>query len=185
MRLGTLSAAVAAALLLQPFTFSGEKVAAAPTAATASIDVLDGPRTSPEYLTITAGDSVVFVNRGIIAHNPTALNGYFKTAPLKPGDSATVTFTDAGTFDFMCTLHTSQSGTIVVLPAPAPAVVDPSPAVTDPAPSAEPAAPPSAEPAAPPAAEQPPSDTAPAGPADPMAVNPADANLPAGDTSAG
>lgn len=171
MKLGTLSVALAAALLSQPLG-STPQATAAPGAATAFVDVVDGPRTSPDLLTITAGDSVIFVNRGIIPHNPTALDGSFKTAPLKSGDAATVTFSQAGTFDFMCTLHTSQSGTIVVLPAPA---APQPPAVADPAPVADPAV---ADPA------PPPTDPAPAE-ATPMAVSPVDpGDMPATDQPA-
>lgn len=72
---------------------------------------------APAQLTINAGDTVRWVNRGALQHNATADNGAWASPLLMaPGVSFSHTFTTAGTFSYRCTLHATngQVGTIVV-----------------------------------------------------------------------
>jgi len=69
---------------------------------------------SPANLTIAAGDSVTFVNEDGAPHTATANNGSFDTGRLGRGDSATLTFNSAGTFDYFCAVHPSMTAQLTV-----------------------------------------------------------------------
>lgn len=85
---------------------------------------------SPATLTITAGDSVTFINRGGF-HNVAADDGSFRCAQSCSGSggdpdsvlwSSTVTLASPGTFGYHCEIHGAAGqgmfGTITVRPAP-------------------------------------------------------------------
>jgi plastocyanin len=63
-------------------------------------------------LTITKGTTVTFANADSAPHN--AVGDDFKTADLKQGDRDTVTFDQAGTYDYVCTFHPFMKGSVVV-----------------------------------------------------------------------
>jgi LPXTG-motif cell wall-anchored protein len=99
---------------------------------------------SPASITIQAGDTVTWVNNGPSAHTATANNGAFNTGVLQKGHSASHTFTKAGTYSYICSIHPFMHGTVVVLanststttPATTPASTTPAsttPASTTPA----------------------------------------------------
>jgi amicyanin len=85
----------------------------------------------PATLTITAGDTVTWTNQDAVAHTATSTSGAFDSGTLEQGESFSVTFTEPGTYDYLCTPHPTMTGQIVVVAAPA------APAAT-PAPSAAP-----------------------------------------------
>jgi LPXTG-motif cell wall-anchored protein len=66
-------------------------------------------------MTIHVGDTVTWTNNGPSPHNATANNGSFNTGNLNKGQSASHTFTQAGTFAYICTIHPFMHGTVVVL----------------------------------------------------------------------
>jgi plastocyanin len=70
---------------------------------------------SPASVTIAAGDTVTWRNTGQAPHNATADDGSFKTPTLDNGQSASHTFTQAGTFSYICTIHPNMHGTVRVL----------------------------------------------------------------------
>jgi plastocyanin len=70
---------------------------------------------SPGTTTVHVGDTVTWANNGPSAHSATATNGSFNTGILQPGHSASHTFTQAGTFAYVCEIHPFMHGTIVVL----------------------------------------------------------------------
>lgn len=70
---------------------------------------------SPASLTIAVGDTVTWRNTGQAPHNATADDGSFKTPTLNSGESASHTFTQAGTFSYVCTIHPNMKGTVRVL----------------------------------------------------------------------
>jgi amicyanin len=71
----------------------------------------------PATITITAGDSVTWTNRDIVVHTATSTSGAFDSGELAEGDSYRVTFTEPGTFDYLCTPHPSMTGRVVVVAA--------------------------------------------------------------------
>lgn len=70
---------------------------------------------SPATTTIHVGDTVTWSNNGPSSHTATASNGSFNTGILKKGQSASHTFSQPGTYSYICQIHTFMHGTIVVL----------------------------------------------------------------------
>ena len=70
---------------------------------------------SPASVSIAVGDTVTWRNTGQAPHNATADDGSFATATLNNGQSASHTFTQAGTFSYTCTIHPQMKGTVRVL----------------------------------------------------------------------
>lgn len=70
---------------------------------------------SPTSVTIAVGDTVTWRNTGQAPHNATADDGSFSTPNLNNGQSASHTFSQAGTFSYICTIHPQMKGTIRVL----------------------------------------------------------------------
>jgi plastocyanin len=81
---------------------------------------------SPTSVSINVGDAVVFTNNDTVAHtvrfNPTAGISCSRNLPLvlRPGQSATCTFRNAGTFNFSDPVAKAKNfrGTVVVAKAP-------------------------------------------------------------------
>jgi hypothetical protein len=66
-------------------------------------------------VSIAVGDTVTWNNTGQAPHNATADDGSFKTPTIENGESASHTFTQAGTFSYICTIHPNMKGTIRVI----------------------------------------------------------------------
>jgi hypothetical protein len=66
-------------------------------------------------VSVAVGDTVTWRNTGQAPHNATADDGSFKTANLNNGQSASHTFSQAGTFSYICTIHPQMKGTVRVL----------------------------------------------------------------------
>ena len=69
----------------------------------------------PATVTITAGQSVRFVNRDQEAHTVTASDNSFDSAGLDTGGAWTHTFTRPGRYTYYCELHPYMKGTVIVL----------------------------------------------------------------------
>ncbi len=83
-------------------------------AASDPADTISDFKFTPGTLTIHVGDTVTWTNNGPTEHTATADNGSFNTGTLKKGQSASHTFTKAGTFAYICAIHPFMKGTIVV-----------------------------------------------------------------------
>jgi plastocyanin len=72
---------------------------------------------SPTPVTVRVGQAVNWLNRDTIAHTATDA-GVFDTGSIPPTSAhdVGVTFNTAGTFNYRCTLHSGESGTVVVQP---------------------------------------------------------------------
>ena len=68
----------------------------------------------PAIVTIHVGDTVRFVNDDDEAHTATANDGSFDSKGLDTHDRWQFTFTKAGTFAYICSLHPYMKGKIVV-----------------------------------------------------------------------
>ena len=67
---------------------------------------------SPGTVTVNVGDTVTWTNSDAQAH--TATGDGWNTGDLGNGDSGSITFQTAGTFDYMCGIHPAMRGTVVV-----------------------------------------------------------------------
>ena len=81
---------------------------------------------SPATLTIQVGDTVTWTNADGVVHTATAGSAAFDSGDLAQGESYSVTFTEPGTYDYLCTPHPSMTGRIVVAPPTVPASAMPS-----------------------------------------------------------
>lgn len=118
-----LLAAGAVAVALAPLTRAG--------AAEHTVDIM-GLSFIPEEISVTAGDTVTWVNRDEDDHD---LGGSQVDSPvLKTGQTFTYTFDEAGDVEYKCKIHTYMTGIVHVGPgdgtqAPAPPPSEP-PATT-------------------------------------------------------
>ena len=81
----------------------------------------------PGSLSVPAGTTISFSNNDATAHSVTADGGAFDSSPscspsqtagcLQPGQSFSVTLTNAGTYAYHCRVHSFMHGTIVVTAA--------------------------------------------------------------------
>lgn len=75
---------------------------------------ISGHKFSPRNLTISAGDTVTFVNNDGAPHTATAKNKSFDTGRLGQGSNATIKFSTAGNINYICAFHPSMKGKITV-----------------------------------------------------------------------
>lgn len=68
---------------------------------------------TPAELEIAAGETVRFTNDDYVTHNVVVTDGP-RTPALRNGQSAEMTFADAGTYDYICSFHRDMGGRIVV-----------------------------------------------------------------------
>ena len=73
-------------------------------------------RFQPGRLTVPAGATVTWVNRGANVHTITASDGSFDSGPLAPGGAFAFTFSRPGDYPYLCRPHrqSGMTGTVVV-----------------------------------------------------------------------
>ena len=99
------------ALVMAAMTTGGAAGAAAPVKHTVAID---GTAFVSADLTVTAGDTVVWVNKDPYPHTATSKAAGFDSRDIAPGKSWTYTAKTKGDFTYLCTIHPSMSGTLHV-----------------------------------------------------------------------
>jgi plastocyanin len=95
-------AVVASALVVGPATAADQAVTIA------------GFAFAPPTVTVEVGDTVTWTNQDSVAHTATATDGSWDTGDIAQGASASITFSTAGTFTYLCTPHPTMTGTVVV-----------------------------------------------------------------------
>lgn len=78
---------------------------------------MDGMRFVPADLTVSEGDTVVWINKDIVPHTSTDSSdtaGGWDSGVVNAGDSAVVVMGTKGTFDYVCIFHPVMTGKIVV-----------------------------------------------------------------------
>jgi plastocyanin len=84
------------------------------TAQAADRDVtIAGFAFSPNTVTVDVGDTVTWTNEDSQTHTATAGNDW-TTGDIAGGDSASVTMRRAGRFDYICAIHPTMTGTVIV-----------------------------------------------------------------------
>ena len=73
-------------------------------------------RFQPGRLTVRAGTTVTWVNRGTNVHTISAQDASFDSGPIGPGESFSFTFARAGEHPLLCRQHllNGMTGTVVV-----------------------------------------------------------------------
>jgi plastocyanin len=98
--------------------FAGFALAGPAGAATEKTVNIYSTSFSPKSVTITAGDTIKWVNRDSANHQIYADHGQFISPILKKGQSYSFTFNAAGTYTYKDELHPKVTGTIAVKGAP-------------------------------------------------------------------
>jgi amicyanin len=130
-RLAPLLAAIGALAL-------AASLASTTRAANASVQIVD-MAFAPADVTVSVGDTVTWTNADPMIHTVTSTTGAFDSGDLDQGESYSLTFTEAGTFAYLCTPHPFMTGTVTVVAAgvaPGPSASAEIPNVAVPAPSA-------------------------------------------------
>jgi plastocyanin len=70
----------------------------------------------PETLTVSSGTTVSWLNNSTVDHTVTSNTALFDEY-LEPDGRFEYTFTEAGTYNYVCNLHPGMTGTIIVEPA--------------------------------------------------------------------
>lgn len=69
---------------------------------------------SPATLTVPVGATVTWTNHDAEPHTVAASDGSFHSPGMDTDATYTYTFTKAGTFDYICSIHPMMHGTVVV-----------------------------------------------------------------------
>ena len=93
-----------------------------PSASSGGATVTSGPtvtikdfKFTPATLNVKVGTKVTFIQEDSIPHNATAQGtNAFKTPTMTKGQKFTVTFSKAGTYNYICDIHQYMKGTVVV-----------------------------------------------------------------------
>jgi plastocyanin len=100
----------------EPVTDTAESDPPARAAANGAVTIKDFSF-APATVTISAGDSVTWLNQGPTTHTATASDGSFDSGNLAKGKSYSKTFSSAGTFSYICKPHPFMKGKVVVTAA--------------------------------------------------------------------
>jgi plastocyanin len=84
------------------FRLDAEAAARKPVTHTVTVD---SARFSPADLTVNVGDSIVWVNKDILAHTATTLKPGFDSKVIQPGKSWRYTVKNKGEFAYTCSFH--------------------------------------------------------------------------------
>lgn len=76
--------------------------------------VIEGMKFIPEVLEISAGDTVVWVNKDFFPHTATASNKRFDTGLIAASATWRHVMKKKGTSAYICTLHPTMKGSITV-----------------------------------------------------------------------
>lgn len=69
----------------------------------------------PDEITVAVNTTVTWTNNDTIAHTTTSDDGTWDSGTMAPDDTFEVTFDEAGTYEYFCTIHAStMRGTITV-----------------------------------------------------------------------
>ena len=105
--------ACAAGLVLVLCSVGPSAAAGGRTPATHTVTI-DASRFEPEVLTVNAGDTVVWVNKDIVAHTATSRAGGFDSGTVAPGKSWQYRPKQAGELTYTCTFHPTMKATLRV-----------------------------------------------------------------------
>jgi plastocyanin len=75
---------------------------------------ITGMQFTPANLTLKAGDTVVWVNKDIVAHTATSPAGTFDSRVIPPEKSWKMVFKRKGDHPYICTYHPTMKGSIRV-----------------------------------------------------------------------
>lgn len=90
--------------------------APAPVTGSGDVNIVDNAF-GPSSITVPAGATVSWLNKGALPHTVTARNGTFDSGILSSGGRFSETFSTPGTFSYFCAIHPEMTGTVRVTDA--------------------------------------------------------------------
>lgn len=87
---------------------------AAPVAAKTHTVVMEGTSFMPETVTVRRGDTVVWKNHDPFPHTATSREAGFDSRSIGANKSWRYIARKAGTFPYVCTLHPTMKGTLII-----------------------------------------------------------------------
>jgi plastocyanin len=107
------TATFAAALLLMLWTI-GLAAGSATRPRTYTVTI-EGMQFRPQALTVASGDSIVWVNKDLVAHTATSTTaGMFDSKLIAPDKSWKLTIRTRGNLSYICTYHPAMTGSLRV-----------------------------------------------------------------------
>ncbi|HEY7030294.1 MAG TPA: plastocyanin/azurin family copper-binding protein, partial [Thermomicrobiales bacterium] len=93
-----------------PSATTGETPPTATTAAGGEVAwiAMEDDRFDPKSLTVKAGTTVTWINKGADWHSVAAFDGSFESDQVSPGETFSHTFTTPGIYKFICKHHGRQ-----------------------------------------------------------------------------
>jgi plastocyanin len=85
-----------------------------PAAAAGDAVTIDNFAFAPATLTVKAGSTVTWTNKDEEPHTVAATDGSFHSPGMGTGATFSHAFPSAGKFDYVCSIHPSMHGTVVV-----------------------------------------------------------------------
>jgi plastocyanin len=74
---------------------------------------IEGMRFNPDGLTVERGDTVIWVNKDLVAHTVASVPA-FNSNEIVPGASWSYVVRDPGNYAYGCTLHPTMKATLTV-----------------------------------------------------------------------
>jgi plastocyanin len=68
----------------------------------------------PSLIYITTGSTITWINKVNVTHTVTSDDGLFESGSMDKGKIYTFTFTNAGSYEYHCSIHNGMKGTVVV-----------------------------------------------------------------------
>ncbi len=85
----------------------------APVSGSGDVNVVDNAF-GPASITVPAGSTLSWLNKGSLPHTVTARNGAFDSGILVSGGRYSRTFATPGTYSYFCTIHPEMTGSVLV-----------------------------------------------------------------------
>lgn len=92
----------------------GSQIARAAEDKAAPRIAIDNFSFTPKEITVAAGTTITWVNRDDVPHTVVSTDKKFRSRALDTDDQFSFTFTDAGTYNYFCSVHPVMIGKIIV-----------------------------------------------------------------------
>jgi plastocyanin len=94
--------------------FGGRHSLAAQEKANTNVVSIDNFSFTPMELTISAGTSVIWINKDDVPHTVVSVDRKFKSRALDTDEKFSFTFPDPGAYEYFCSVHPKMVGKIIV-----------------------------------------------------------------------
>ncbi|HSQ37764.1 MAG TPA: cupredoxin family copper-binding protein [Acidimicrobiia bacterium] len=112
---------LAAAVLVAACADAGTEATTTSAPATTGADqyavVMESFAFTPAELTVPVGATVTWTNLHAANHDVVSADGTFESPLFGTGETYSFTFTEPGEYPYICSIHPSMEGTIIVTPS--------------------------------------------------------------------